>query len=207
MEYNPDAQLDPSQVEDLRGNVSLPTLANILRSVGFTGQSLVTGLAIIMAESSGNARARNSNTNGTTDRGVWQINTVHKQVTDAQADNPLEASKFAYNLSRGGTKWSDWSTYNNGAYLRFMAQANDAANGITGTQGFSLNPLDAVDSITKPFTVLAHGGIWLADRNNWLRIVEVGAGIGLVFFGLAHLAATSSAGKTVISTAKKAAVL
>lgn len=72
-----------------------------------------------------NATARNTtNTNGTTDRGWLQINSVHTDITDTDCDDPVKAAAYAFNkLSAGGTIFTAWSTYNNGAYKNYLKQA------------------------------------------------------------------------------------
>lgn len=52
-----------------------------------------------------------------TDRGWLQINDKwHPDMTDEMCDDPLEAAKYAFKISSGGTKFSLWSTFNNGSY-------------------------------------------------------------------------------------------
>jgi hypothetical protein len=105
-------------------------IAKILASGGFQTASLITGIEIVLAESGGNTTARNSNTDGSVDRGMWQINSVHASVTDACADDPVCATKYAFQLSRSGTYWKDWVTYNTGAYQRFSARAHAAVSSL-----------------------------------------------------------------------------
>lgn len=58
-------------------NYTCSQLAQLWVQAG--GPSAVANLmaSIAMAESSGNPQASNTNTNGTVDRGLWQINSVH----------------------------------------------------------------------------------------------------------------------------------
>lgn len=77
--------------------------------------------AIAMAESRGESTATNQNTNGTTDRGLWQINSVH----GAQSTYDVVANtKSAIAISNNGTDWSPWSTFKNGAYKAFLGSGN-----------------------------------------------------------------------------------
>lgn len=74
--------------------------------------------AIALAESSGNPNSENHNTDGSIDRGLWQINSVH----GAQSTFNIPANtKAAISISSNGRDWSPWATYKNGAYRQFMA--------------------------------------------------------------------------------------
>lgn len=76
-----------------------------------------------MAESSGNPNATGYNTNGTIDRGLMQVNSIHADLVAgnlAALYTPAVNIKIAYSLSKGGTNWTAWSTYNNGEYRKFL---------------------------------------------------------------------------------------
>lgn len=100
------------------------------RAAGFTGDHLVTAVAVAMAESRCDPAATGHN-NGpppSDDRGLWQINDYwHPEVSDACAYDAACNARAAYRISRGGDDWTPWSTYNNGTYLSYMKQAADAA--------------------------------------------------------------------------------
>lgn len=75
--------------------------------------------AIALAESSGNPTATNQNSNGTVDRGLWQINSVHGSLStfDVNAN-----AKAAVSIKRQqGLK--AWVTYTTGAYRKFLSGA------------------------------------------------------------------------------------
>ena len=69
---------------------------------------------IAMAESGGRQYASLYNTNGTTDRGYWQINSVHGALSTFGAH---ANARSAVIISRNGTDWSPWVTYNRGLYV------------------------------------------------------------------------------------------
>ena len=74
--------------------------------------------SIALAESTGRPDATNQNTNGSTDRGLWQINSVH----GAQSTYDITGNvKAAIAISNNGTNWTPWSTFNSGAYKPFLA--------------------------------------------------------------------------------------
>ena len=69
--------------------------------------------AVALAESGGNADAKNVNTNGSIDRGLWQINSVHGGQSTF---DPIANVKAAINISNNGKSWSPWVTFQTGAY-------------------------------------------------------------------------------------------
>lgn len=73
--------------------------------------------AIAMAESGGQPNATDNDSNGTTDRGLWQINSTH----GAQSTyDPLANARAAIAISSNGSNWGAWTTFTSGAYLKFM---------------------------------------------------------------------------------------
>jgi hypothetical protein len=66
-----------------------------------------------MAESSGQQYAAMHNTDGSTDRGYWQINSVHGAQSTYSA---YANARSAVQISADGSDWSPWVTYNTGAY-------------------------------------------------------------------------------------------
>jgi lysozyme-like protein len=57
---------------------------------------------------------------GSRDRGPFQINDFwHPEVSDAVAFSLDGACKEAYRISRQGASWSQWTTFNSGAYKKY----------------------------------------------------------------------------------------
>lgn len=79
--------------------------------------------AISQAESGGDTTATNHNTNGTIDRGAWQINSVHGALStyDENAN-----AKAAISISGNGTNWGPWTTFTTGAFKQFLSGAATA---------------------------------------------------------------------------------
>jgi hypothetical protein len=88
------------------------------RAGGFSyNNGLITIVCIGWAESRWRTDARNTNSNGTIDRGWLQINSIHTDISDADCDNPAKAAAYAYkNLSKLGTSFSPWVAFTSGAY-------------------------------------------------------------------------------------------
>ena len=87
--------------------------------------AVVVATAIAFAESSGNIHAVNHNRNGSSDYGLWQINTIHG-MTRSYLFNVDNNANAMIDISSGGTTFRPWSTYTNGAYRKHMAAANAA---------------------------------------------------------------------------------
>jgi hypothetical protein len=91
---------------------------------GFRGAGQTTVVAIAMAESGLDPAAINTNTDGSVDRGILQINSRwHPEVTDACAFDPACAFRAAFAISHQGADFSPWSTYQSGAYRAHLAAA------------------------------------------------------------------------------------
>jgi surface antigen len=91
-------------------------IAVVAHTAGFAGNALVMAIAIAMAESGGNAAVQHLNSDGSTDIGLWQINTVHTQYSRSLLPDPVYNARAAYAISGGGASWRAWCTaYNDGA--------------------------------------------------------------------------------------------
>ncbi len=86
-------------------------------------------IAIILAESGGNAGATHTegNTPPSIDRGLWQINSKwHPEVTDTCAFDPACSTQAAFAISKGGTDYTQWTAYKSGAFKQYLARAQAA---------------------------------------------------------------------------------
>ncbi|MGZ6854332.1 MAG: transglycosylase SLT domain-containing protein [Mycobacteriaceae bacterium] len=82
--------------------------------------------AIAKAESSGNPSATNRNTNGTVDRGLFQVNSIHGGQSTYDLRRNVRA---AIAISNNGRNWSPWTTYKTGAYKHYFKGAGSALSG------------------------------------------------------------------------------
>ena len=106
-------------------------LVELLKAVGFSGKGLRTAYAVAKAESNGRPYAFNGNIK-TLDQsyGVFQINMLSMLGEDrrerfelahnADLFNPVINAKIAYRMTKGGTDWSSWSSYNKGAIYKWL---------------------------------------------------------------------------------------
>jgi len=107
--------------------------ATVGNKAGFPRSALVTAVAVALAESSCNPSASNTNNNGTIDRGLWQINSIHPYSSQCLFDAQCNANA-AFAISSGGTKWKPWVTYNTGAYQKHLERAQAAVDRLTASE-------------------------------------------------------------------------
>lgn len=88
-----------------------------IKKAGFPESEWETALKVAGAESGFNPRAvNNKNTNGTSDYGLFQINSIHKPTAQEKTD-PYANAKRAYKIWKdAGNKWTPWSAYNAGKH-------------------------------------------------------------------------------------------
>lgn len=98
---------------------SFAELVAYARQAGFSGDAANRIAAISLAESGGDPNAINYNDPGGS-YGLTQINgAAWGPSAQNTLGNPLEAFRQAFSISKGGTDFTPWSTYNSGAYLQF----------------------------------------------------------------------------------------
>lgn len=109
------------------------TVVRTLRAVGFSGDSLVTALAVSRAESGWRPAAVGDV--GLQDEkwgpsvGLFQIRSL---VSEDQSGRPRDYTSLfdpefnaraAYAISQGGTNWRAWTAYTSGAYRQYLDEA------------------------------------------------------------------------------------
>ncbi len=95
---------------------TLDEIELLARAVGFPDPELAA--AIALAESSGDASAIGD---GGKSVGLWQINTAaHPEFQRSDLVDPTFNAQAALGISKRGTDWKPWSTYNSGSYKRFL---------------------------------------------------------------------------------------
>lgn len=169
-------------------------LADLARSAGVEGDGAIAmAVAIALAESGGEVKAVNTaNRNGTVDRGLWQINSVHiNPQTGYTAESLLTIAgnaKAMAEISKNGTDWSPWSTWDNGAWRKFRDVAADAATGKLELDPLWRAPFDAagevVGDVVDAAQALAELVALLARWDTWRRILLVAGGLAAVLAGI-----------------------
>jgi peptidoglycan hydrolase-like protein with peptidoglycan-binding domain len=124
--------------------VPVVDVARVCKAAGFSGDGLVNAVSVALAESGVYqsktdewkcdpiARFVNLGSQYSIDRGIFQINNYfHPDVTDDEADTPLTAAKEAYRISKSGTNFTPWATWNSGAAAKRKAVAQAAVTQLT----------------------------------------------------------------------------
>ncbi len=114
------------------GQHSDTDLAEFAYNAGFAdggADNLAIAVAIALAESGGRDDATHDNPNGSTDYGLWQINSVHTDILGSGdwRDPQVNARMARVVYEQSGAKFTPWSTYNSGAYRLFLARGHAAA--------------------------------------------------------------------------------
>ena len=110
-------------------------VAQLAQQAGFAGNDWVVSVAVAEAESAGWTHARLINTDCSVDRGLWQINSYwHGEVSDGCAFDPTCNAQATHTIWANGG-WTQWTTYNNGAYQSHLSEAQAAVNQVGGGGG------------------------------------------------------------------------
>lgn len=113
--------------------ISIDQARNYASAAGFTGKSLDIIVAIAQAESGLDTTIINPNDPHGGSFGILQINGVHG-LSRSQMFDPAYSFRFAYQLSKQGTDFHDWSTYTSGKYKETPAWKSSAsAKGTSNT--------------------------------------------------------------------------
>ena len=115
------------------GRYSFSQLEDIWVAAGGNKRYEVIAAAVAMAESGGVPNAVNTaNSNGTTDRGLWQINSSH----GAQSTfNVLKNAQAAVAISFNGSNWNAWTTFTSGAWRKYVPNSIPAGQILPTTAG------------------------------------------------------------------------
>lgn len=179
-------------------SLSSSQLTSIAQSAGFTGAGLATIVAIALAESGGNPAIRGGQ--DPRDRGVLQINSYwHPEVSDACAFDPACAFKAAFGISSNGTNFSQWTTFQNGAYKSHLSSAQQATSVTSSATSQAASGVNPVQAITDFFGGLSPALPWLS---NPVRIIKFAAGLLLIVIAL-YLLVVPEAAQKVGTVVKK----
>lgn len=135
------------------GTLTTPQLVTLAKSVGLDANGAAIAAAVARAESGGKVDSIGGpNKNGTSDYGLWQINTVHTKKWNKDqltSDANYNAQAMAA-ISSGGKNWKPWSSYNAGKHEKFMAEARAAASGAAVAIGVAPPPAKPSGIVLTP---------------------------------------------------------
>lgn len=110
----------PTPGEHLRGR----RVALLCHNAGWRDEKLLIAVAIAGAESGWYPEAYHDNDDGSRDRGLFQINTVHDWLSDADAYKAGPNTEAAYRVYKdNGYSFEPWAAYTNAAYLKWIRPA------------------------------------------------------------------------------------
>lgn len=128
-----------------KGEHLLPReLAKLCYNAGWIdADKLLIAVSVAIAEGNGYTRATHVNSDGSVDRGIWQINSkAHPTMSEADCFDPVKATAYARKLYEGrNNTFTAWAAYTNGAYrgTRAMGYAFDGiANFLRIKHGYPL---------------------------------------------------------------------
>jgi hypothetical protein len=107
-------------VGELKGHQLQPReIAALAYEAGWEDAIVLTvAVSVCLAESQGYDHAINVNPDGSQDRGIYQLNSIHKAITDEIAYDPKKATAEAFKLwVARDSDFSDWAAYTSGVYL------------------------------------------------------------------------------------------
>lgn len=127
-----------------KSKLSVQQVRALAYQAGFRGVALDTMVAIVSAESGRKVRATNKNSDGSTDRGLAQINSVHGKLSTL---NPVKNLKSAFKIFQGaGKSFKDWATFTSGKFKDFMGNVGSGkGSGLGGIGGGGLK--DAINAL------------------------------------------------------------
>lgn len=154
-----------------------------------------TAVAVALAENrSADPNATNFNSDGSTDTGLWQINSVHQrdhpQWTIPWLKVPANNAAAMAVVSKNGQDWTPWTVFKNKTYLNYKDRAAAAVGGVPWAPSGDLPDIPGVTDTAEALTGIARffenildpivsAAAWLGNPGNWLRIMQVVGGIGL----------------------------
>ena len=133
--------------------MTIPQVIQVAYNAGFRGQGLITAVAIAYAESGLNPIAVNYNKDASgnvtsVDRGLWQINSYwHPQYTAPDIFNSQSNANAAYAISKQGTNFKPWVTYNKNLHSKYIAQVAALIDKVEETVKDNVLPL-AIAAVT-----------------------------------------------------------
>lgn len=181
----------------------MPTLspaqiAGYASAAGFTGSQVLIMTAIALGESGGRTDITHANKDGSTDYGVWQINSVHSDIlATGNWSDPAANARMAYAVWKK-QGYRAWSVYKSGLKAEHLTAASQGARTPITPQTLPTasipNPLDGLAKLTDP--------------HMWLRIAMFQAGVLLLVLGFVSLAWGNlpASVKSVTKTVAKAVV-
>lgn len=179
------------------------------KAAGFSDDDSITAAAIAMAESGGNeAAVSKPNSNGTVDKGAWQINSSHTAILATGDPLSLADNAQMAHAVFAGQGWKAWTTYNTGAYKKFLPDAKSRPSILQ----WLTNPVGSAGATVAQGVQDASGlgglaGAVTKAASDMATVVIAVVLVGLGFFILVRNTAPAKAVTSTAVTAAKVAAL
>ena len=146
-------------------NANVLTPAQILtyaQNAGFTGNDLLTAVAIALAESSGVPNTYNPETAAGTPQGygsygLWQIYlNAHPQYAQENLYDPQTNANAAFDIHSAAGGFGPWSTYKSGAYQAHLASVPNEAPAVAASfsiPGFTSTAVSQASVLPSNFSM------------------------------------------------------
>ena len=128
------AEAAPSEPAKASATSPGAVVAQAAHDAGFTGNDLVIAIAVAKAESGWQPSAISPrNADGTKDCGLWQINSIHRDLLrKSSCSDPKANARMARQIWQNAHgSWSPWVTYQHHKHAQFMAEARSLAAGVS----------------------------------------------------------------------------
>ena len=109
--------------------MTISDIITVAQNAGFTGEDLVTAVAVAMAESGGNPTALGDIGIGQGSFGLWQINSKYHPEFGPDFTtlyDPQTNANAAYSIYVAAGGFSPWSTFKSGSYQSFISSVLSA---------------------------------------------------------------------------------
>ena len=169
-----DSQPDILNPQACSPYISMDETIRLLKSNGRLVQSQwATAGAIAKAESGLCVGATNTaNADGSVDRGLYQINSVHRYTTSCLYNAACNTDKAITIYNMQG--WNGWTVYRTGAYRQYLSEAQAAVNRVTGGGSSTASGTTAnTGSYTGPYNLRSGPG------TNYSVVGSVGGGVAV----------------------------
>lgn len=116
----------PATSATTQGALSGLQVVNAAQDAGFSSTQLATAVAVAKAESGWDPDATHYNTNGSTDYGLWQINSVHTAILASGEWSDPNANARMAKAVFDQQGWPAWTTWSSRAYRQYLPAAQAA---------------------------------------------------------------------------------
>lgn len=163
---------------------TMSQMEDLWKKAGGSATTAPFAAAVGMAESGGNSAALNSNSNGSVDRGLWQINSIHGGLSTT---DPIANARAAVQISHNGTNWRPWCVAWSdgkcgGTFLGTGAPVFRFFNGTSGASGgtSSVDTTGGVTATNAGFENPLNPSTWANAFLKPLFVSSFYAGLGMV---------------------------